>query len=77
MGRNKKVDFSYFNLLMEDNSQLVILKARCNEDYLKGIKDKIKEHENFGKCYDIEILEDILMEENIECYFIEPIGIKL
>lgn len=77
MARRKKADFNYFNLLQEDSSSLVILKARCNEEYLKNIKEKITKHEDFGKCYNIEILEDILSEENIEYYLLEPISIQM
>lgn len=76
MGRNKKSDFEFFNLSMNDNNTIIILKARCNKEYLENIIDKIQEHEDYGYCYDIEILEDILIEENIEHYIIYPISVN-
>lgn len=76
MARNKKVDFEFFNLSMGENDTIIILKARCNKEYLIKTIDRVKNHENYGECYDIEILEDLLWEDNIEHYLIEPISVN-
>lgn len=77
MKRNNNIDFEFFNLSMEDNNSLVILKAKCNKAYLETIKYKIKEHELFGRCYDVEILEELLINDGVEYEILEPINISI
>ena len=76
MARSKKIDFEFFNLKMEENDTVIILKARCNKEYLVKAINRVKGHENYGECYDIEILEDILSMDNIEYYIIEPTSVN-
>ena len=75
MKKNYKIDFNFFNLT-DGGSEVIILKARCNEEYLIRAIDRIKTHENYGELYDIEILEEILLMDNIVYYIIEPININ-
>ena len=72
---NNKVDFEFFNL-MDGGSEAIILKARCNKEYLIKAIDRIKVHENYGELYDIEILEEILLMDNVEYYIIEPTNVN-
>ena len=65
MKKNNKIDFNFFNLTDGDN-KVIILKARCNKEYLIQAIDRIKTHENYGELYNIEILEEILLMDNIK-----------
>lgn len=75
-----KNNYNYFNVVLGDRSSkapVVIVKAQCNEAYLELVKHRIKEHENFGQCSNLEIFEDILISEGIKYEIIEPLTINM
>lgn len=70
--KKSKIEYQLFKLISEGGN--VLLKARCNEEYLISIINKMKkeQEENDYPYSDQEALEEIFVKDNVDYEILTP-----